>query len=305
MGVEDYQSNDADRPLSAARNFSAGTLLLGKACLLNAAPADADPMVVLGQKLSLGVEDGELVPKHVGKATINVSQLKQRFKDFGLPAPRGNLDRLTTLRNAIEHLHTDQGPQQVKETIAACFPTVLGFFELLGRSPRDDLGSAWMTMEAVESFQTQEAARCAATFESVAWPDGFPIEPECPECRSSLVVQKDASNTDPAMIETRCSACGSEKDDHHAVAVLVDGAFGGEALSAAYDGEEGPIYQCPECAHSLYVANGDLNACLYCGFEIRGECGVCRQPLGIGNVDHESHGLCSYHAYVSWKERDR
>ncbi|WP_147391889.1 hypothetical protein [Paracoccus onubensis] len=305
MGVEDYQSNDADRQLSAARNFAAGTLLLGKACLVNAAPPNSDPMAVLGAKFSPVIEGNEFVIKPASAATIDVEQLKKRFRDFGLPAPRGDLDRLTKLRNAIEHLHTDQGPQQVKEAIAACFPTVLGFFELLGRSPLEDLGAAWETMQAVESFQKEEAARCAKTFEAVDWPNSLPIRPECPECGSALVAQKNPANSDPVMIKLRCLSCGSEKDDYQAIAVLVEGAFGGEAFRAARDGANGPIYDCPECGHSLYIANSEVNTCLYCGYEVDGACSVCGERLGVGNVDWEDHSLCSYHAYVASKERYR
>ena len=46
LGIEDYNSNDTRRTISAVKNFYAGVLLLGKQCLLNKAPA-ADPMEVL------------------------------------------------------------------------------------------------------------------------------------------------------------------------------------------------------------------------------------------------------------------
>ncbi|WP_145716595.1 hypothetical protein [Mesorhizobium tianshanense] len=49
--VEDFQSNDERRPVSALRNFYAGELLLGKQCLLNAAP-NVDPMEILASKFA-------------------------------------------------------------------------------------------------------------------------------------------------------------------------------------------------------------------------------------------------------------
>jgi hypothetical protein len=49
LGILDFQSNDPRRPLSAARNYYAGLLLLAKQCLLEAAP-NADPMEVIGAR---------------------------------------------------------------------------------------------------------------------------------------------------------------------------------------------------------------------------------------------------------------
>ena len=43
LGVEDYQSNDAKRAVSAVRNFYAGVLLLAKEVLIRAAP-ESDPI---------------------------------------------------------------------------------------------------------------------------------------------------------------------------------------------------------------------------------------------------------------------
>ncbi|WP_326892017.1 hypothetical protein U8P73_27395 (plasmid) [Rhizobium beringeri] len=61
LGIEDYQSNDDRRPISALRNFYAGVLLLGKECLLNAAP-DAEPMEILASKFVPSLdEDGQVV----------------------------------------------------------------------------------------------------------------------------------------------------------------------------------------------------------------------------------------------------
>jgi hypothetical protein len=47
LGIEDYEANDAKRPLSAVRNFYAGVLLLAKEVLVRAAP-NANPKDVVG-----------------------------------------------------------------------------------------------------------------------------------------------------------------------------------------------------------------------------------------------------------------
>ncbi len=49
LGIEDFETGNAARMLSSARNYYAGLLLLAKECLVRAAP-DADPMDVIGAK---------------------------------------------------------------------------------------------------------------------------------------------------------------------------------------------------------------------------------------------------------------
>ena len=49
LGVEDYQSNDAKRAVSAVRNFYSGVLLLAKEVLIRAAPG-ANAVDVIGAR---------------------------------------------------------------------------------------------------------------------------------------------------------------------------------------------------------------------------------------------------------------
>lgn len=105
LGVEDFQNGSDARMLSAARNYYAGLLLLGKECLIRAAP-DAEPMGVIGAKFE-PVPDGEGGVAHevVGYATIDLEQLKGRFKKFGLSWPQADVKKLQRFRNNIEHFH--------------------------------------------------------------------------------------------------------------------------------------------------------------------------------------------------------
>ena len=79
LGIEDYQSNDPRRPISAVRNFYAGVLLLGKQCLVSAAP-NADPMEVLASKfIPVPDGDGGVVHEPKGYQTIDLFELKMRY----------------------------------------------------------------------------------------------------------------------------------------------------------------------------------------------------------------------------------
>lgn len=57
LGIEDFCEGTDARMLSAARNYYAELLLLGKECLVPTAP-DADPMEVIGAKFE-PVPDGD------------------------------------------------------------------------------------------------------------------------------------------------------------------------------------------------------------------------------------------------------
>ena len=72
MVIEDYQSTDPRRPVSAVRNFYARVLRLGKQCILNEAP-NADPMEVIGVR-SAPKPDGEggVIHEPEGHQTIDL-----------------------------------------------------------------------------------------------------------------------------------------------------------------------------------------------------------------------------------------
>lgn len=57
LGMEDFREGSDARMLSAARNCYAGLLLLGKECLIHAAP-EANPMKIIGAKFE-PVPDGD------------------------------------------------------------------------------------------------------------------------------------------------------------------------------------------------------------------------------------------------------
>jgi hypothetical protein len=84
VGIEDYQQNSRPRALSAVRNFYAGTLLLAKEVLVRKVPG-ADPDEILGAKYKPIISKmGGVEYEAVGHATVDFTQLAERFKDFGL-----------------------------------------------------------------------------------------------------------------------------------------------------------------------------------------------------------------------------
>ncbi|MGO7465102.1 hypothetical protein ACCS53_37455, partial [Rhizobium ruizarguesonis] len=84
-------------------------------------------------------EDGKLVISPKGQTTIDLQELRDRFGGFGLKWPEGNIKDLQRLRNDFEHYHSKAPKETIRETIAAFFPLVEGFFSILELSPSASL----------------------------------------------------------------------------------------------------------------------------------------------------------------------
>ncbi len=298
LGIEDYQSNDARRPISAVRNFYAGVLLLGKQCLLAAAP-DADPMEVLASKF-VPVPDGEggVVHEPKGYRTIELAELRERFKDFDLEWPDGEIHTLQKLRNEFEHYHSAAPKDVIRQAIAACFPLIQGFFAVLEVEPSSALGDTWTVMLAEEAFFAKQKSDADATFEKLPWGLSNTEAFYCPSCSSSLICQIDPSNSEPENIQGRCIACGKTLTAEEFVKLVVETEFAGEDYIAVKDGGEAVINDCPECGNATYVVNGEFNECFLCGCDVDGECALCCTGLSVHNRSVNDSSLCDYCHHV-------
>ena len=303
LGLDDYQSNDPRRPVSAVRNFYAGVLLLGKQCLLNAAP-DADPMEVLASRFE-PIQDGEggVSYEPNGYRTIDFNELRHRFKSFELTWPDGDIRKLQELRNKFEHYHSPAPKEAIQQSIAACFPIVEGFFTILEIAPADALGNAWEVMLAEEAFFSKTKKSCNASFNSLPWGDLTNTNMfSCTSCGSSLIYQVDPENADPTCIEGRCKACGEEFEAEQTVAIIVEGEHGADDYISVKDGGEPVVNDCPQCGLGTYVADYDINVCFSCGYDIVGECARCSTDLTAQNMSVNNSALCDYCDHIMSKD---
>ncbi len=289
--------------LSAARNYYAGILLLGKECLVRAAP-DADPMEVIGAKFE-PVPDGEggVDYEVSGFNTIDLGQLKARFKAFNLKWPSGDINKLQRLRNTLEHYHLDEPIESLKEAIAASFPIIIDFFELLGEDPQEHLADVWDTIIETKDAFIKIQASCVESLENLAWPG--PItdldQLACVKCGSSLIGQHEKANTEIQHAEGRCFACGETYFGETLVTMIVANSFEIDAYLAAKNGESSPIHDCPECGVTAYVQNGEADVCYWCEETVGGECVRCSTDITIDEYNPDYPDLCSYCAYQAEK----
>lgn len=280
LGIEDFQTGDDDRMLSAARNYYAGLLLLAKECLVNAVP-DADAMEVIGAKFK-PVPDGEGGVDHVvmGYSTVDLAQLKTRFKDFGLLWPDANITNLQRFRNDLEHHHLKEPASALSEAIASSFPMVVDFFKILGEDPQEYLQDVWETILAERAAFEKVQTACLASWEPVEWPADIEHldRMNCPNCQSSLIGQADAENTDQEAVDGKCFQCGEEIVFEKMMELVVKASYEISAYLMAKEGLAPAVANCPHCSATAYVETGEDSICFVCGESVAGT--QYRSPAG-------------------------
>lgn len=303
LGIEDFETGNDDRMLSAARNYYAGLLLLAKECLVLEVP-EAEAMEVIGAKFK-PKPDGEGGVVHIpaGYTTVDLNQLKERFKDFGLNWPNADIKKLQQFRNDLEHLHLKAPVSSLKEAIASSFPMVVDFFAILKENPKSHLRAAWGTVLSEHKEFVKAQAACVESLENVEWPaDVYRLDRlSCPSCRSSLVGQDDVDNTSHREVVGLCSQCGEEIDFVTMMHLIVEASYGYDTFSIVKDGGEPPVTTCPECSEETYVEFGGVSVCFSCGESVAGECARCSEPVSVNDWHYEYSNLCSYCGHMTEK----
>ncbi len=304
MGVEDYRQQDADRDISAVRNFYAGVLLLAKEALVRAAP-NADPQLVIGAKLK-PVADGAggIEMRQVGHSTVDFQQIAERAKDFGVALDHKALQALNVIRNDIEHHFTTEPETAVRAAISKGFPVVASLFRQLDENPLAHLGEAWTTMLSTKELYEQELQAARATLSSVKWySPSINGSFKCGECQQEFVEQIDVANEDQSNVELVCKTCASSPDLANSLETALDDLYGADAYVRYKDAsEDGPIYRCPACDHDTLIEGEDK--CANCGesLDYESECARCGGDIPLQDfLDGLDGGLCSYCAYMTEK----
>lgn len=118
MGVEDFQSNDSRRSLSAVRNLSAGVLLLFKEKLRELSPIGSDEVLLKQAIFPCKGKDGAVVFRGRGRKTVDVAQIKERFQSLDIEVDWKSFEKMVSIRNDIEHYCTNESNARVKEVLA-------------------------------------------------------------------------------------------------------------------------------------------------------------------------------------------
>lgn len=302
LGIEDFETGTDVRMLSAARNYYAGLLLLAKECLVRAAPK-ANAMEIIGAKFKPKPDgDGGVDHEVVGYTTVDLAQLQTRFKDFGLPWPKADINKLQRFRNDLEHFHLREPVSALGEAIASSFPMVVDFFNLLEEDPQTKLAGVWDTiLEQREAFERVQQ-RCLDSLQNVDWPAEVSRLDRlaCPDCGSSLVGQADPDNDDHEHVVGKCHQCGEEIGFEKMMEVVVTASYEIDAYIRAKEGLDSSIATCPHCGVDAYVENGEVSVCFACG-ETLDDCTRCGTRINVNEYNHDHPELCSYCAHM-WEK---
>lgn len=300
LGIEDFETGTEVRMLSAARNYYAGLLLLAKECLVRAAP-NADAMEIIGAKFKPKPDgDGGVEHEVEGYATIDLSQLKTRFKDFDLLWPKVDINKLQRFRNDLEHYHLKEPASALSEAIASSFPMVVDFFGILKEDPQSILGEAWAAILKQRVTFNKIQMKCIESLEAIKWPaEVYSLDSmQCPACGSSLVGQLYPENKTHEYVEGKCYQCGKQFDFETTMELVAQASYGVSAYEIAKEGLQPPVVDCPECGASAYVESGDVSVCFCCGESVAGECSRCSNSISSHDYHPDHPVLCSYCGYM-------
>lgn len=305
IGVEDYQSSDPRRVLSAIRNITAGILLLFKERLRELSPPGSDEVLIKQRVQPEFDADRSIVFKGEGKKTVDVQQIEERFSSLSIETDWKRFKKVVGIRNDIEHYCTVESADRLKELIADSFIIIRNFVaSQLGYEPVVLLGEpTWGVLLEVAEVYQRELDECQEAIGCIEWDSDAMSEMaghlRCPECHSALVKPVDPETESNYLLEFSCASCGSVSGIDEMAESALSESFDYYTHSAAKDGESSPIGTCPECGREAFVLAEDL--CAACGGSLSYyECTVCGEALGPD--DQELGGLCSYHHWQAMKD---
>lgn len=302
LGVEDYKSGDSDRMLSAVRNVHAGILLLYKEALRRKSPQNSNDVLVKAQIRPELNSAGEIIFVGVGKKTVDIQQMKERFTGLGISTKWSLLDKITEARNDLEHYVPKHSQSTLEELIATAFTIIRDFvLRELGEDPLQLLGdSTWQAMLEVSEVYEEELEACMTARDAVDWQsdalkDGI-SELTCEDCGSGLL--KPAGEDGEYVLE--CSRCGATESQNSYVPKAIKAALDGDTYLAMKDGGDEPYTQCPECGEETYVMTEQR--CALCRESVQHECERCGCEIPASEL--ASSPLCGYCQHMYEKMLD-
>ena len=250
LGLEDYKSKDNRRIISSVRNFHAGVLLLLKEKLFRLSPSNSDE-VLIKEKIQPKLDaNGEIIFVGKGKKTVNTEQIKERFESLGIKFDWRRFQKITDLRNELEHYHNVTRRSEISDMVSDAFILVRDFVKNeLVEDPRSLLGrDVWKTLVAEGSVYKKERQDCLVELDKVKWEsntlrDAVLEYGRCPQCRSFLVTPKD-STAHYSKLTMECRSCGKA---HDFLSIAT------KALEKVGDRIGSVVEECPSCFGNGYV----------------------------------------------------
>lgn len=304
VGVEDSQSTEHERLLSAVRNIYAGILLLYKEKLRRLSPPNSDEALLKAIILPRLDADGKVIFMGRGRKTVDVQQMKERFASLGIATDWGRFDRISGVRNDLEHYYANVSEAQLRGLISDAFVLVRDFVvSQLDEDPRALLGEdAWQEMLAVSEVFEKERRECQELLESIEWASDAlcrgVLSLACENCGSPLLRAGPAAAAQQDEVGLECRACGEREERESFVPRAIASALENELYLSHSDGNETPYVACPECSVEAYVI--EEGRCALCGHEADHSCSSCGGNIPPEELD--SSPLCGWCAHMMSKD---
>jgi hypothetical protein len=212
VGVEDFNSDDERRSVSAMRNIAAGLLLLFKAKLCMLSPEHDKELLIKKDLAPAHDEFGNLILRSKGKKTADVAQIRERLTNMKVDVDWKRVEKITNLRNEIEHYYAAATPDAVREVIAESFLLIRDFLQLeLEEDPQTLLGDeCWQVLLNTSDVYSAEESTCKKSLTTIDWKYST-IESalnylRCRHCGSSLI-EAHAGGGNYRNSLMRCKSC--------------------------------------------------------------------------------------------------
>jgi hypothetical protein len=299
LGLEDIDSDDADRLLSASRNFYAGILLLYKEKLRRLSPPDSNEVLLKVQIRPKVDDNGAIVFVGSGKKTVDVQQIKDRFKDLGIKVDWKRLDEITGIRNDIEHYFSTTSKDSVRDIISKGYVLFRDFCrDHLDEDPMQLIGAdAWAAMVEVAEVYDRERARCVELLKGRSWTAEALADAvedaACTNCGSGLLEPVGAELESP---EIRCISCGTTMSFESFAEMAMRSHY--DDHSSIKDGGDPYVITCPHCGSEAYHYESAI--CVVCQESCEQECMRCSSSIPPYELSDD--GLCDYCRHMMSKD---
>lgn len=302
--MEDYQEGSQARLLAAVRNIHAGILLLYKEALRRLSPNNSNEVLVKAKVSPTRDPNGNIIFVGVGKKTVDVQQIKDRFTELKITTDWPRFDRITVVRNDVEHYYTKADKRALESVISDAFVIIRNFMTAeLKEDPLALLGDA--TWEALlKIFEVYEAERneCEEILSKVDWKSEAlkkgVFDLTCPSCSASLLRPEGDYTDYSESMGLQCRVCGEVSSASDFVPRAIASALEGDSYESVKDGGDEPYTLCPVCNLETYIMVE--HQCAHCGESVEQTCDRCGNEIPASEL--HSAPLCGYCEYMMSKD---
>lgn len=302
IGLEDYQSPDERRIISSTRNIFAGILLLFKHKLCELSPSDSDEALIKQKVLPTIDATGAVNWIGKGKKTVDVQNIKERFKSLNIDVEWERLERINKYRNDIEHYYSTLKTVSVQQLISDSFIIIRDFIsDELNEDPKKILGEEyWAILVEINEVYEKEKLECDVSIETLHYysneiANAF-MALQCGECGSGLI---EATKNGGDALESNfcCRSCGHTEAYEEIINQALFEYYAGDIYLSYTDGGDNPIIDCPEC-DGIYLYEEGI--CSSCGHTAEHTCQRCGSSIITGELSEEP--FCGYCAHMMSKD---